>query len=261
MVAAASWAVSSAVSSVVSRASRLKQAAGNATGFFSPPPIQELTNRSRYPNRTVVGLSQPQAFSSSLDVPFQQGSFEIGVPQFGGFQPNAGLQFGMAVLNDMEAFFFVSAAQGDQRANLMFAPKVTLYNGQTATVFDFVTRPFVISVIPTVGFFSTGFQPVIQPIPSGVGMTVTAVISADRRFVRLNVIPTFSNIVDVFTFTPAGGSGAGQNGGIGGGGNVGGQGQQAFGGGLGGGGGGGIGGGGGGGSSASAAASAPPKWS
>ena len=40
----------------------------------------------------------------------------------------------MAILSDIEAFFFVQAAQGDQRTNLMFAPKVTLFNGQSATV-------------------------------------------------------------------------------------------------------------------------------
>ena len=47
----------------------------------------------------------------------------------------------------------------------MFAPKVTLFNGQTATVLHFVSRPFVISVVPTVGIFSTGFQPVISLVP------------------------------------------------------------------------------------------------
>ena len=102
--------------------------------FFTQSPQRELHNRDRYPNGTIVGLTQPGQFANDLDVPFRQGSFEVGVPTFGGFNPNAGVQVGMAVLSDIEAFFFVQAAQGDSRTNLLFAPKVTLFNGQQASV-------------------------------------------------------------------------------------------------------------------------------
>ncbi|RMG38277.1 MAG: hypothetical protein D6725_07585 [Planctomycetota bacterium] len=43
-------------------------------------------------------------------------------------------------------------------------------------------------------------------------MTVTAVISADRRFVRLTVVPNFTQITDVFTFFITGGGGIGGGG-------------------------------------------------
>jgi general secretion pathway protein D len=217
------------------------QAQGGGGFFNTNIPNQQLLNRDSYPKNTVVGLSAPETFSSDLDVPFRQGSFEVGVPTFGGFNPNAGVQMGLAVLSDIEAFFFIQAAQGDSRANLLFAPKVTLFNGQLATVFSGVSRPFVVSVVPTVGFFSAGFQPIITSVFDGVNLTVQAVISADRRFVRLTVLPTFQNLTDVFTFSFQGGGGIG---GQGGGGQLG---QQGLGGGLAGGGGGGQFGGGGGG--------------
>lgn len=69
-----------------------------------------------------------------LDVSFGQGSFDIGVPDFGDFDPNKALQFGSAILSDIETFFFMNAAQGDTRDNVMFAPKVTLFEGQIAQV-------------------------------------------------------------------------------------------------------------------------------
>jgi hypothetical protein len=47
-------------------------------------------------------------------------------------------------------------------------------------------------------------QPVIRVIPEGVQATATAVVSPDRRYVRLNLNPVFSAITDVFTFTFAG---------------------------------------------------------
>ena len=151
---------------------------------------------------------------------FQQGSFDIGVPDFGGFQPTAGIQVGMAILSDLEAFFFIQAAQGDERSNLLFAPKVTTYNGISATISDNVNRPFVTSLQPIVGNFAVGFQPVITSLQEGVTLTVLPVVSADRRYVRVTVSPQFQNVTDVFTFAfLSGGTGAG---GIGGGGGLGG---------------------------------------
>lgn len=73
------------------------------------------------------------------------------------------------------------------------------------------------------------FAPTIGTVPDGVNLSVTPVVSADRRYVRLtNLNPTFIDFDRFDTFTiPAAVSGGG-NGGLGG-----------FGGGLGGGGGGG----------------------
>jgi general secretion pathway protein D len=188
-----------------------QQQAG-AGNFFTQGPTRQMSNRSRYPGGTVLGMAAPGQFTSTTDVPFNQGSFEVGVPTFGGFNPKAGVEMGIAILSDVEAFFFIQAAQGDSRTNLMFAPKVTLFNGQLGFVESGVARPFVVSLIPTVGFFSTGFQPVIQTFFEGIQLSVTAVVSADRRFVRLTVFPAFTNITDVFTFSFVGGSTGGQQG-------------------------------------------------
>ena len=149
----------------------------------------------------AVGLQQPGVFSADLDIPFSQNSFGLAVPQFGGFDATAGAQLGFAILSDIEAFFFISAAQGDRRSNVMQAPKVTLFNGQQAYVSDTSQSPFVISVVPVVGDFAAAQQPVIVVLSEGTFLTVQAVVSDDRRFVRLTVVPFFSRIGDVETFT------------------------------------------------------------
>ena len=41
---------------------------------------------------------------------------------------------GLAFLSDIQVFLFLEAAQGDTRTNVMQAPKLTLFNGQTATL-------------------------------------------------------------------------------------------------------------------------------
>lgn len=139
--------------------------------------------------------------TADLDLQFDQGSFVSGTPQFGGFDANTAANFGFAILSDLEVFFVLQAAQGDQRTNILQAPKVTLFNGQTAFVSDTTQRPFVTSVIPVVGDFAAAQQPVIVVLNEGTSLSVSAVVSADRRFVRLTLVPFFSQIGEVDTFT------------------------------------------------------------
>ena len=202
--------------------------------LFALPPSLSLYNNPQ--NTSIVGLQNSTTFTPDLTVPFQQGSFNVGVPQFGGYNPAAGVQTGIAILSDLEAFFFIQAAQGDQRTNLMFAPKVTMFNGQFATVSDTKARPFVQSLIPTVGIGAVGYTPIVTTVNEGVTLSAQAVISADRRFVRLTLTPFFTSITDVFTYQATGSGAGGGGGGQGGqGGGAGGFGGGQFGGGGGGG--------------------------
>ena len=57
-------------------------------------------------------------------------------------------------------------------------------------------------------FGAIGFAPVVRLIPEGTSMVAQAVVSPDRRYVRLSLSPTFSNIIDVAVFSFQG-SGAG----------------------------------------------------
>jgi general secretion pathway protein D len=152
--------------------------------------IQAPTGLADFPNYTV-----------DLDLPFRQGNFGLATPQFGNFQGGEGATFGFSVLSDIEAFFLIEASQGDRRSNVLQAPKVTLFNGQQAQVIDASIVPFVISVIPVVGDFAAAQQPVIVCLSEGTMMSVQAVVSDDRRYVRLTLVPFFSQIGEVRTFT------------------------------------------------------------
>jgi general secretion pathway protein D len=175
-----------------------------------------IYNPSQNTGTAVVGLapgsgvgspasSLPPVFSSDLDIPFTQGSYALATPGFGNYTNavGAGASMGFAILSDIEAYFFINAAQGDDRSNVLQAPKVTLFNGQQAFVSDTSQTPFVISVVPVVGDFAAAEQPVIVVLSEGTFMTVQAVVSNDRRFVRLTLVPFFSKItaVNEFTFT------------------------------------------------------------
>jgi len=171
--------------------------ANGATGII-PPPANSFFDDDNYSIGIGWTATGPTA---DLDIAFDQDNFSTTTPQFGNFDPNSGAQFGFAILSDIEAFFLIRAAQGDDRTNILQAPKVTLFNGQSANVNDQVTRPFVTSVIPVVGDFAAAYQPVIVVLNEGTALNVQAVVSADRRFVRLTLVPFFSQIGDVDTFT------------------------------------------------------------
>lgn len=149
----------------------------------------------------TIGLDPNGNPTLDLDLSFSQNSFASAVPTFGGFDPTAASTFGFAILSDIEAFFVVEAIQGDTRTNVMQAPKITMFNGQFANINDTQSRPFVTSVIPVVGDFAVAQQPVILVLAEGTQLSVQAVVSNDRRFVRLTMLPMFTQIGNVDTFT------------------------------------------------------------
>ena len=138
--------------------------------------------------------------TTDLDIRINNNSFGV-LPPFGAPDAGAISSVGFAILSDIEAFFFLQAAQGDNRANVMQAPKVTLFDGQFASIQDTVSRPFVTSIIPVVGDFAVAQQPVIVVLNEGTQLNVQGIVSDDKRFVRLTLVPFFSQIGDVDTFT------------------------------------------------------------
>ena len=76
-----------------------------------------------------------------------------------------------------------------------------MFDGQFATISDQTQRPFVISITPVVGDFAVAQQPVIVVLNEGTQLNVQGIVSDDKRFVRLTLVPFFSQIGEVDTFT------------------------------------------------------------
>jgi beta-lactamase regulating signal transducer with metallopeptidase domain len=100
----------------------------------------------------------------------------------------------VATLNDQQAFQLRQALQGERTANLIHAPKITLFNGQKAQCFDGVKRPFVI------GFQDHGTdapQPKIVTIDQGTKLILRTTITNDARRVQLEGHLELTAITDV----------------------------------------------------------------
>jgi type II secretory pathway component GspD/PulD (secretin)/tetratricopeptide (TPR) repeat protein len=145
-------------------------------------------------HNAILGLTPSGSLTSDLNIPIGTQSFFSTVPQYGGYIPG-GLTMGLAFLSDIQVFLFMEAVQGDQRANIMQAPKLTLQNGQTSSLVVSETLSFVqgVQVVSLAGGAQYSLVPQITPVGLGVSVTIQAVITADRRFVRLNLGPTLTN--------------------------------------------------------------------
>jgi type II secretory pathway component GspD/PulD (secretin) len=150
------------------------------------------------PKNTIIGLQPTGTFTPDLNIPINTGTFTQTIPDFGGYQPIpgfGGLTVGLAFLSDIQVFLFMEAVQGDTRTNVMQAPKLSLFNGQTSTLTVNTFQNFVTGVTVGVTGGQYTFSPIIQPFPLGVSLTMQATISADRRFVRMSLAPTLTNLV------------------------------------------------------------------
>ncbi|MFO0844581.1 MAG: hypothetical protein U0797_19655 [Gemmataceae bacterium] len=94
---------------------------------------------------------------------------------------------GVAVLDDSQVHVLLEALQGDRRANVMQAPKVTMFNGQRANVDLTEQQVYVVGV----GFESKdGMQvpkPVTKKVKTGLEISVLPTVSPDQRKVTLRL--------------------------------------------------------------------------
>jgi len=74
----------------------------------------------------------------------------------------------------------------------------------------------VFNPFAALGGNAVGYQPVIITLPEGANMAASAVISADRRYVRITTVPLFSGIAEVNVFNMATGENSEGRGGTGG---------------------------------------------
>ena len=167
-------------------------------------------------NRTpiVVGTAAggQRNFTSNLGIPLTQGSASQIAP-FNGIS-TAGATFGISFLSDLEMYLFLTAAQGDARNNIVQAPKVTTFNGASATIINQQQQNYIQSLTPVVGAGAVAFTPQVGTLPDGVQLQVTPVVSADRRYVRLSLAPQFNTVDALTTLTfPAAAVGGGGFGG------------------------------------------------
>jgi beta-lactamase regulating signal transducer with metallopeptidase domain len=95
------------------------------------------------------------------------------------------------VLDDEQAKELLETVKGDRRTNVLFAPRVTLFNGQSATIADSSLRPFVVGI--------QAHQPQIRVITEGTTVRLRPLLRDDRLWFDYEV--NLSRIKEVHTKT------------------------------------------------------------
>ena len=102
-------------------------------------------------------------------------------------------------LDDVQVDFLIKATQADRRTVTLTAPRLTFTNGQTSYIVVATSVSFVSALQPVVSQSAVGFDPTISAIPSGVTMSVSGTVSADRRYVTLDVNTATNTIIGFAT--------------------------------------------------------------
>jgi type II secretory pathway component GspD/PulD (secretin) len=90
-------------------------------------------------------------------------------------------------LDDIQVDFLIKATQADRRNVSLTAPRLTFTNGQTSNIYVATQTSYVSDLQPIVSESAVGFDPTPATLNEGVRLLVEGTVSADRRYVTVNV--------------------------------------------------------------------------
>jgi type II secretory pathway component GspD/PulD (secretin) len=167
------------------------------TGAFAPPGFINNPNTGAL-RGLIAGLTPAGTLTPDLGIPIVPNSYSVAVPPFGGYQgPGVGgLALGLAFLSDIQVSLFLEAVAGDARSSISQSPRVTLQNGDTATISISENMQNLVTNINFTQLPNGSFAvvPQVQQNGNTVTLVISAVLTADRRFVRLTPSLSLSNI-------------------------------------------------------------------
>jgi general secretion pathway protein D len=175
-----------------------------ATGA-NPTINPQASNATKQANTQFPTLPGMGSAAGAASVPFGQpviisstGTNGMGtttlLPLAGTAFSNFGMNEGGMVISgvfmdDIQLGFLLRAIQADVRSSILQAPRVTLYNGQRAYISVSTIVTYIADATPVVSTGATSWDPQIGAVPVGVTLDVKATVSADRRYVQMDLRP------------------------------------------------------------------------
>ncbi|MCX5648986.1 MAG: hypothetical protein NTX40_07815 [Planctomycetota bacterium] len=156
-----------------------------AAGAFDtlPGQVGGVAGTPRWGSPIIVSGTGSNGLGTSTLLPLAGTAFAT-------FTANEG---GMAVsgvfLDDLQIGFLLRAIQADSRSTTLFSPRITLYNGQRSYISISNVITYLADAEPIVAEAAVAWDPVVGSIPVGATLDVKATVSADRRYVQLDLRP------------------------------------------------------------------------
>jgi general secretion pathway protein D len=180
---------------------RLGGVTGSATGALAPnastttPAGTALTRGiPAHSGWSPIGIQQDSLGLSSTIAPRSDWSDAI-------LAASPALGIAGQFLDDVQVDFLIQATQADRRSIQLTAPRLTFTNGQTSNIYVATQTAFVSDLNPVVGDSAVGFDPTVGVVTEGVTLLVEGTVTADRRYVTMNVDAGVSR-VDGFAQQP-----------------------------------------------------------
>ncbi|MEO0586231.1 MAG: hypothetical protein AAF078_01200 [Planctomycetota bacterium] len=105
-----------------------------------------------------------------------------------------GITFGASYLDDLQVELLIQATQTNNRAISLTAPRVTFTNGQRAYVLIANQTTFISDLEPVPDAFGFDFE--LSVLTTGVVLNVQGAVSADRRYVTLELNPQLAELIE-----------------------------------------------------------------
>ncbi len=107
-----------------------------------------------------------------------------------------------SIIDDLQASFLIRATQAHTDSKVLNAPKVTVLNGESATIrvqkeIAYVSDWEVEQVIAGEAIAITQQEPEIDTVQPGVVLNITPTISADRKYVILRITTSYTELKEM----------------------------------------------------------------
>ncbi len=144
----------------------------------------------------VGAFTDPLTLGSDVPGSFAGGGVGPAFSLFGSF------------LDNIQVDFLIRATQADSRSTVLTAPRLVLFNGQNSWIAVTLSQNFISQLTPVVATGAAAQAPTTQTIPSGAILNVLATVTADKRYVTMNLQPSVSRLISLQTIPFSGGSDA-----------------------------------------------------
>ena len=173
------------------------------------PPPGGYTNVGQGQGSGISPLGIVQNSNSLIDTIANYNDF--GSLVMGG---SPALGFGLQFMDDVQVDLMIEATQADKRNTILTAPRLTMHNGQRSWINISTEVAYVSSLQLDSNAGAIGYTPVIGTAGSGIRFEIQGVISADRRYVTMEVDfnvqeVTFGKTAAFSAAAAGGGSGGG----------------------------------------------------
>jgi type II secretory pathway component GspD/PulD (secretin) len=116
--------------------------------------------------------------------------YDVALGKPGVLEATGGLSFQGTLIDDTQLEVILRAVQKSDRSTVVIAPRLTAYNGQRANVTVLNQVSYISDFDVEIAQASQIGDPIVQTLRDGVILDLRPVVSADRRFITMELRPT-----------------------------------------------------------------------